>query len=96
MVEPLAQALQNLLDRGLLCELESFDGCFCIRDVRALPGQRSLHSYGIAIDVNASENKLGEQPSLSADFVACFTDAGFTWGGNFHRKDGMHFSRGWE
>ena len=51
----------------------------------------SLHSWGIAIDVNAFENGLHQEPRLSAGFVKCFTDAGFIWGGNWRRKDGMHF-----
>jgi hypothetical protein len=45
----------------------------------------------MAIDVNAFENGLGKKPKLSAGFVKCFTDAGFVWGGNFARLDGMHF-----
>lgn len=92
----LDQALTNLRDRGLLSELKTFDGCFLIRDVRGLPGHPSTHSFGLAIDLNASENKLGETPKLSPEFVKCFTDAGFSWGGNFTRKDGMHFSAAWE
>ena len=51
----------------------------------------SLHSWGIAIDVNAFENGLNMTPKLSPGFVKCFTDNGFYWGGNFKRKDGMHF-----
>jgi hypothetical protein len=51
----------------------------------------SLHSWGIAIDVNAFENGLNMTPKLSAGFVKCFTDNGFDWGGTWTRKDGMHF-----
>jgi hypothetical protein len=51
----------------------------------------SLHSWGLAIDVNAFENGLNQTPKLSAGFVKCFTDAGFDWGGTWQRKDGMHF-----
>ena len=96
MAPVLLQALQNVIDRGLLPQLKTFDGCFMIRDVRALPGHPSCHSYALAVDLNASENRLGEEPALSPEFVACFTDAGFSWGGNFSRKDGMHFSYAWE
>jgi len=88
----LMKALALLKASNLLSELKTFDGCFNIRDVRALPGQQSFHSWGLAIDINAKENPLGKPPVLSNAFVKCFTDAGFTWGGNFKRKDGMHFS----
>lgn len=92
----LQQALQNVVDRCLIDELKTFDGCFMIRDVRGLPGQTSTHSYACAIDINAAENRLGEKPKLSDALVKCFTDAGFSWGGSFHRVDGMHFSLAWE
>lgn len=88
---PLQRALLNLVARGLLSELKTFDGCFMLRDVRGEPGHPSWHSYGLAIDVNAAENQLGCEPSLSPEFVACFNDEGFVWGGTFHRLDGMHF-----
>ena len=51
----------------------------------------SLHSWGIAIDVNAAWNQLNMTPTLSPEFVKCFIDAGFDWGGTWQRKDGMHF-----
>lgn len=96
MQPALAQALQNVLARNLLDQLHTFDGCFMIRDVRAQPGHPSCHSYALAIDLNASENPLGQVPSMSPELVKCFTDAGFTWGGTFRRQDGMHFSLAWE
>ncbi|MBI4558824.1 MAG: M15 family metallopeptidase [Candidatus Hydrogenedentes bacterium] len=92
----LAQALQNLKNADLLSELKTYDGCFEIRPVRGRPGRVSTHAYGLALDINASENGLGQPPRLSAPFVKCWTDAGFDWGGDFARKDGMHFSFAWE
>ena len=90
IVEPLKKAFKNLIERGCVSELKTFDGCFNIRKKRGLSSM-SLHSWGIAIDVNAFENQLNMIPKLSAKFVKCFTDAGFDWGGSWARKDGMHF-----
>jgi len=90
MVQPLTNALTNLIQRGKIGELKTWDGCFNIRKKRGL-GSMSLHSWGIAVDVNAAWNGLGKDPVLSPEFVKCFTDAGFDWGGHGTRKDGMHF-----
>jgi hypothetical protein len=96
MVTPFMNACKALKESGCYQELRTFDGCFCIRDVRALPGSPSAHSYGLAIDINSKENPLNGKPHFTPEFVKCFTDAGFDWGGNFHRLDGMHFSYAWE
>jgi hypothetical protein len=90
LVQPLSQAFQNLISTGHVSELKTWDGCFNIRKKRGLSSM-SLHSWGIAVDVNAFENGLNQVPKLSAGFVKCFTDAGFDWGGTWKRKDGMHF-----
>ena len=90
IVAPLIQAFTNLIDRGVVNELKTWDGCFNVRRKRGLKSL-SLHSWGIAIDVNAAWNGLGKDPVLSKEFVKCFTDAGFDWGGTWTRKDGMHF-----
>jgi len=90
LIQPLTQAFKNLIERGLVSELKTWDGCFNIRKKRGL-NSMSLHSWAIAVDVNAFENGLGKEPKLSAEFVKCFTDAGFDWGGTWKRKDGMHF-----
>lgn len=90
LIAPLSKALKALIDTGHVSELKTFDGCFNIRKKRQLTSM-SLHSWGIAIDVNAFENGLNQKPKLSAGFVKCFTDNGFDWGGNWTRLDGMHF-----
>jgi hypothetical protein len=90
MIDPLSKAFKNLIDTGAVKELKTWDGCFNIRNKRGL-SSLSLHSWGIAIDVNAFENSLNQVPKLSLQFVKCFTDAGFDWGGIWTRKDGMHF-----
>lgn len=107
LIEPLTNAFKNLIERGFVSELKTWDGCYNFRPIRgyekkyeqamrsndteASIGFLSTHSWGCAIDVNAFENGLGKTPKLSKGFVQCFTDAGFEWGGNFKRKDGMHF-----
>lgn len=90
IVAPLTQAFTNLINTGKVSELKTFDGCFNIRKKRGLSSM-SLHSWGIAIDVNAAWNQLNMVPTLTPGFVKCFTDAGFEWGGTWNRKDGMHF-----
>lgn len=90
IIIPLSKAFKSLIDTGFVKELKTFDGCFNIRKKRGLASM-SLHSWGIAIDVNAAWNQLNMTPTLSAGFVKCFTDSGFDWGGTWDRKDGMHF-----
>ena len=90
MVAPLQKAFENLITTGHVTELKTWDGCFNIRKKRGLTSM-SLHSWGIAVDVNAFENGLNQTPKLSPGFVKCFTDAGFDWGGTWHRTEGMHF-----
>lgn len=96
MRDALAAALERIIHRGLVDQLKTFDGCLMVRDVRGEPGKPSTHSYALAIDINASTNRLGTEGDMSEELVACFTDSGFTWGGNFSRKDCMHFSFAWE
>lgn len=92
MVSPLLRALSNVKRAGLISEVKTFDGCFCIRDTRGNPGKISAHSYGLAIDLNAAWNPLGGQSTWSPEFIKCFTEEGFVWGGAFERKDPQHFS----
>jgi hypothetical protein len=90
LVKPLLSAICELHATGHIKEFKTWDGCFNIRKKRGLTSS-SLHSWGIAIDVNASTNALGANPTLSSGFVKCFTNNGFEWGGTWRRKDGMHF-----
>jgi hypothetical protein len=107
LIGPLSQAFRNLILRGFVHELITWDGCYNFRPIRGYEKKYavamkagnialaisylSIHSWGCAVDCNASDNGLGKEPKLSPGFVKCFTNAGFTWGGNFKRKDGMHF-----
>ena len=90
MVAPLTQAFKNVVDRGLAAQIRTWDGCFNIRRKRA-GASSSLHSWGIAIDINAAWNGFGKTPTMSKELVKCFTDAGFDWGGTWSKPDGMHF-----
>jgi len=91
MVAPLKQAMVNISKHGYGKDIITWDGCFNIRSTRGAAGVPSLHSWGLAIDINAAWNQFGKAPTMYARLVKCFTDAGFDWGGNFSRPDGMHF-----
>lgn len=86
------RGLRNVIERGLTEELKTWDGCYIVRSKR-LSTSYSMHSWGLAIDVNASENRQGTQGSMSKEFAQCFIDAGCEWGGNWEPlriKDPMH------
>jgi len=58
----------------------------------------SMHSWGIAVDFDPTENPYGGRNSwMRTDagqrFVQVFEDAGWTWGGRWSFKDDMHFQR---
>jgi len=90
MVDPLKRAFTNIIERGLIEQVKTWDGCFNIRKkVGAL--SQSLHSWGVAIDINAAWNGYNKTPTMSKELVDCFKDAGFDWGGDWTKPDGMHF-----
>lgn len=90
IVKPLELAFGKLIATGYVDELKTWDGCFNIRKKRS-GGTPSLHSWGVAIDLNAAWNRMGKEPTLSQGFVDCFKGAGFDWGGEWSRTDPMHF-----
>lgn len=94
--EPFLAALGNVEAAGVGHEIKTLDGCYNVRSVRGIPGAASLHSWAIAVDMNAGIMPLGAVSTWSPEFVKCFTDVGFAWGGNFKRLDPQHFSWGWE
>jgi hypothetical protein len=100
MVGPLSNAFKKLIDTNCVDELKTWDGCFNIRKKRGLSSM-SLHSWGLAVDVNAFCNPLGltrEQielrgmTPLSEEFLDCFRSSGFDCGADWKsRPDFMHF-----
>lgn len=88
---PLLYVLRHLISTGTYKEIKTFDGCFNIRKMRKA-NSWSLHSWGIAIDINAFENQMYTEGKFSKEFIQCWKSAGFDWGGDWKtRKDPMHF-----
>ena len=95
----LEKALNNVVDRGLAKEMKTWDGVFIIRAKRGL-SSLSMHSWGLAVDINAAQNPLGKTRSqiiesgltpLSESFLQCFRDAGLECGADWvSRPDFMH------
>lgn len=86
------EVFQRIHSEGFWEDLRTFDGCFNDRDMKGSKTRRSTHAWGIAVDLNAAENPLGEDGSLSKDVVRIFLEEGFIWGGHFEkRRDPMHF-----
>lgn len=90
LIKPLETALTSVVRAGLEDEIKTWDGCFNIRRKRGAPSI-SLHSWGLAIDINAAWNPFGKPPTMSKELVRCFENAGFDWGGHWDKPDGMHF-----
>jgi hypothetical protein len=94
LLPQLRAALQELARRGLgdLLDPGDFGGCFYPRfaNLNAQSGI-SHHSWGVAIDVNVSQNPVGGEPRLDRRVVDVFERWGFTWGGRWLLSDPMHF-----
>ena len=88
--KPLEIAFTNIVSRKLVDQVKTWDGCFNIRKKKS-NSTPSLHSWGLAIDINAAWNGYNKPVTMSKELVQCFKDAGFDWGGDWIIKDGMHF-----
>jgi peptidoglycan hydrolase-like protein with peptidoglycan-binding domain len=70
------------------------DWGYANRDIRGRPGQKSYHSWGIAIDLDATENPLGVRKTTFpvARVRQLCKQLGLTWGYDYEgRPDPMHF-----
>lgn len=93
--------LNLLIERDLHHEINSNDECFMPRYQRGSTTQLSIHSWGMAADLNPSHNPLGltrDQAIVrglkpfSKEFQQAARDAGLICGIDFPgRPDGMHF-----
>mgnify|MGYP006264998511 CR=1 FL=1 len=99
-IEPLETVLNRLISLGAFKEINTWDGCFNIRFVRGSKTKMSIHSWGLAIDINAANNPLNMTKQQAAGygltpfttlFDEIWADAGWTCGSQFSRPDGMHF-----
>ena len=93
VVEPLTAVFDRLQLRDALWMVKSYGGCWNHRLVRG-GAEQSMHSWGVAIDLNTPTNRLGEYGDMPWVVVEAFKHYGWVWGGDFSRKDFMHFQYG--
>lgn len=97
MAPVMKACIEDAQKKGLLKYIKSFDGMYpgFVRNKRdgrtgkeLQPPQPSVHSWGIAFDINARPAPGSVPPEL----VKHFKEWGFTWGGDFKSNyDPMHF-----
>jgi hypothetical protein len=91
----LSAALAEIERKGLssLIDPGDYGGCYVPRFVDRNPDlPLSMHAFGLAIDINVSQNPLGTRGNMDPRIVAIFEKWGFKWGGDFRpRPDPMHF-----
>jgi hypothetical protein len=94
MLPQLRAALREVRASGLahLIDPSDYGGCFGPRTIDREPrGRPSHHAWGIAIDLNVSQNPFGAEPNQDLRLVRIMEAHGFTWGGRWLIPDGMHF-----
>ncbi len=92
MIPQLRAALLEVQRDGLADKIHpgEYAGCFYPRFI-ANTTQLSLHSFGIALDMNVPGNQRGTVGEMDRDVVAIFEKWGFAWGGDWGYTDPMHF-----
>ncbi len=95
MIPQLRSALQEVKNAGLASTLHTYDGCYVPRFIERDPSRPiSLHTWGIAIDIDAATNGRGIRGTMDPRVVAIFKRWGFRWGGDWAWTDPMHFELG--
>ena len=84
-------------DAGLLDRVLVWGGMWAPRTIRGNLQVLSNHAYATAFDVNAPWNGMGREPAQVGstgcvrELVPLAEQHGWRWGGDFRRRDGMHF-----
>lgn len=90
----LRAAMQELVDSGLsdLVRPDQYGGCWVPRFIASDPARGlSLHSWGIALDLNVATNQRGTPGDMDPRVVDVMARWGFAWGGTWSDPDPMHF-----
>ncbi|HVE64439.1 MAG TPA: M15 family metallopeptidase [Mycobacteriales bacterium] len=91
-IPQLRRALMDIEAAGLGAEIRSYSGCYVPRFIERNPTRSvSLHTWGIAFDINVTTNQLGTVGDMDPRVVAIFERWGFRWGGRWEIPDPMHF-----
>ncbi len=92
MLPQLEAALSEVVTRGLSKKIYTYNGCYVPRFIAKDPSRGlSFHTFGTAIDLNASDNYRGIAGKMDRTVVAIFKKWGFAWGGDWNYTDPMHF-----
>jgi hypothetical protein len=94
MLPQLRGALTEIVQLGLESSIhpDEYAGCYYPRYIgRDASNGLSLHSWGIAVDLNVPGNQRGTVGEMDRRVVAIFKKWGFAWGGDWNYTDPMHF-----
>lgn len=91
IADPLREALAACVALGDGYRVRTL-GCFAPRASRGNPRLFSLHSFGLAVDINADTNPMRSPMvrDIPDEWVAEFEARGWTWGGRWTVADPMH------
>jgi hypothetical protein len=90
----LRAALEEVVRSGLSSSIhpDEYAGCYYPRYIGRNRGNGlSLHSWGIALDLNVPGNQRGTAGEMDRRVVMIFEKWGFAWGGYWNYTDPMHF-----
>lgn len=91
-VGPIVQiGFREIRRLGLTPNVRRWNGAWVVRQMRT-GGAYSLHSWGIAFDLNAASNAQGTAGAMDRRVVEVFCQLGLTWGGFWtgNYQDAMH------
>jgi hypothetical protein len=95
MFPQLRGALRDVQRAGLASKIHSYNGCYVPRFMERDPSHPiSLHTRGIAIDLDSATNQRGTRGTMDPRVVQIFKRWGFRWGGDWSWTDPMHFELG--
>ena len=98
LIAPLLKAaVDECTAKGYRFDKVKDDWGWSHRWIRGRPGVLSNHSWGLAVDLNATKNPMTTDGKNHTDMpawvVATMQKYGFSWGGNYRakRRDPMHY-----